>query len=92
MGFLFFKVPAGLCLYFITSSIWGLIERAVIPKPQLSQAILDSIGQDSGATIDASFKRVNPSDGKTQLDDKARAELRERERERNRRLKDRRKN
>jgi YidC/Oxa1 family membrane protein insertase len=39
MGLLFFKVPAGLCLYFITSSIWSLIERKLVkrlgppPKP-----------------------------------------------------------
>ena len=32
MGVLFFKVPAGLCLYFITSSLWGLAERKLLPK------------------------------------------------------------
>ena len=32
MGVLFFKVPAGLCIYFITSSIWSLIERKLIKK------------------------------------------------------------
>jgi YidC/Oxa1 family membrane protein insertase len=31
-GFMFFKVPAGLCLYFITSSAWGLAERMLLPK------------------------------------------------------------
>lgn len=35
MGILFFKVPAGLCVYFITSSIWGIIERKLLPKPVL---------------------------------------------------------
>ncbi len=29
---LFFKVPAGLCLYFITSSAWALAERLLLPK------------------------------------------------------------
>jgi YidC/Oxa1 family membrane protein insertase len=33
MGFLFFKVPAGLCVYFIASSIWGIAERKLLPKP-----------------------------------------------------------
>lgn len=33
MGVIFFKVPAGLCIYFITSSIWGIIERQMLPKP-----------------------------------------------------------
>lgn len=35
MGIMFFKVPAGLCLYFITSSLWGIIERKALPKPVL---------------------------------------------------------
>lgn len=29
---LFFKVPAGLCIYFITSSAWALTERLLLPK------------------------------------------------------------
>lgn len=33
MGVLFYKVPAGLCLYFITSSLWGICERKLLPKP-----------------------------------------------------------
>ena len=32
MGVMFFKVPAGLCVYFITSSIWSLIERQIVKK------------------------------------------------------------
>jgi YidC/Oxa1 family membrane protein insertase len=38
MGFLFFKVAAGLCVYFIASSIWGIVERKLLPKPQLDVA------------------------------------------------------
>ncbi|QDU57788.1 YidC/Oxa1 family insertase periplasmic-domain containing protein [Aeoliella mucimassa] len=34
MGFMFFKVAAGLCLYFIASSIWGIAERKMIPRPE----------------------------------------------------------
>ncbi|QDU81399.1 Membrane protein insertase YidC [Polystyrenella longa] len=38
MGFMFYHVPSGLCVYFITSSIWSLCERKMIdfqhtPKP-----------------------------------------------------------
>jgi YidC/Oxa1 family membrane protein insertase len=34
MGVMFFKVPAGLCIYFITSSLWGICERLLLfPKP-----------------------------------------------------------
>lgn len=31
-AFFFYKVAAGLCIYFICSSIWGMIERRLIPK------------------------------------------------------------
>ncbi len=32
-GFMFYKVAAGLCIYFIASSLWGLAERKLFPKP-----------------------------------------------------------
>jgi YidC/Oxa1 family membrane protein insertase len=32
MAVMFFKVPAGLCIYFLTSSIWSLIERRLVKK------------------------------------------------------------
>jgi YidC/Oxa1 family membrane protein insertase len=32
MGVMFFKVPSGLCLYFIASSLWGICERKLLPK------------------------------------------------------------
>ncbi|PQO45069.1 YidC/Oxa1 family insertase periplasmic-domain containing protein [Blastopirellula marina] len=35
IGFMFFRVPSGLCIYFITQSVWGIVERKLIPKPQL---------------------------------------------------------
>jgi YidC/Oxa1 family membrane protein insertase len=38
MSFLFFKVAAGLCLYFIASSLWGMAERKLIPKPNIGGA------------------------------------------------------
>jgi YidC/Oxa1 family membrane protein insertase len=31
-GFMFYKVAAGLCIYFIVSSGWGLVERKLLPK------------------------------------------------------------
>ena len=33
MGLMFFKVASGLCLYFIASSLWGIAERKMLPKP-----------------------------------------------------------
>jgi YidC/Oxa1 family membrane protein insertase len=32
MGVMFFKVAAGLCIYFIASSLWGIAERKLLPK------------------------------------------------------------
>jgi YidC/Oxa1 family membrane protein insertase len=29
---MFYKVAAGLCVYFIISSLWGLAERKMLPK------------------------------------------------------------
>ena len=30
----FYKVAAGLCVYFIVSGLWSLMERSLIPKPK----------------------------------------------------------
>jgi YidC/Oxa1 family membrane protein insertase len=38
MGVMFYKVPAGLCIYFITSSLWGIMERKFITKPNTGTA------------------------------------------------------
>ncbi len=43
IGLMFFKVPAGLCIYFITSSLWGICERKLIPKPEIKEAPNDRI-------------------------------------------------
>ncbi len=32
MGIMFYKVASGLCLYFISTSLWGLAERRLLPK------------------------------------------------------------
>jgi YidC/Oxa1 family membrane protein insertase len=34
MAIIFYKMPAGLCLYFIASGLWGLAERRFMPKKQ----------------------------------------------------------
>lgn len=31
-GLMFYKVAAGLCIYFIASSLWGVMERKMLPK------------------------------------------------------------
>ncbi|MFT5302863.1 MAG: YidC/Oxa1 family membrane protein insertase [Mariniblastus sp.] len=65
MGIMFFKVPAGLCIYFITSSLWGIIERKMLPKPVLDTGSLSLEGEtgkqvskrDQKAATQASMKR-----------------------------------
>lgn len=37
MGVMFFKVAAGLCLYFIASSLWGIAERKLLPKSDINK-------------------------------------------------------
>jgi YidC/Oxa1 family membrane protein insertase len=34
MGAMFYRVPAGLCVYFIASSLWGMVERWLLNKLQ----------------------------------------------------------
>lgn len=54
MGVLFFKVPAGLCIYFITSSTWSLVERFLIKRftPQSAKIELpDSTAQEIIASL-----------------------------------------
>lgn len=38
MSVMFYRVPSGLCLYFIVSSLWGLAERQFLPKAQAVSA------------------------------------------------------
>ncbi|MHC2065963.1 YidC/Oxa1 family insertase periplasmic-domain containing protein [Bremerella sp. T1] len=42
MGVMFFKVPSGLCIYFITSSIWGIVERKLLPKPKNMPVVVEA--------------------------------------------------
>jgi YidC/Oxa1 family membrane protein insertase len=32
IAFMFFTVPSGLCIYFISSSLWGIAEKKLLPK------------------------------------------------------------
>jgi YidC/Oxa1 family membrane protein insertase len=45
-GLMFYKVAAGLCLYFIASSVWGFCERKLLPKkkPEVGEAPPSSEG------------------------------------------------
>ena len=52
MGFMFFKVPSGLCVYFIVSSLWGLLERKMLPRRDLELA------SDAGAATSVQTSRA----------------------------------
>ena len=89
MGLMFFKVPAGLCLYIITSSLWGIVERLLLPKP-----VLDTSKFDDGGTGPALVSSSQSSSGSdfTDIQRKAQAERQERKRadaDRKKRLRDR---
>jgi YidC/Oxa1 family membrane protein insertase len=47
MGFMFYKVPSGLGLYFITSSLWAIGERLLLPKITHATPVLESGGASS---------------------------------------------
>src|SRR5881227_1033399 len=47
MGVMFYKVPAGLCIYFITSSLWGICERKLLK----TQKIGGASGGDGGSGL-----------------------------------------
>jgi len=34
MAMMFYNLPSGLCVYFITSTGWGMMERLILPKPK----------------------------------------------------------
>ena len=52
MGFMFYKVPSGLGLYFITSSLWAIGERLLLPKITHAQPALDGGGPSADAGTD----------------------------------------
>lgn len=85
MGIMFFKVAAGLCIYFITSSLWGIIERKLLPKPVLDT---DKLALDGGSTR-ASRKQLKIEAAKTEKRDSEAEARRSRNAERKKKLKQR---
>jgi YidC/Oxa1 family membrane protein insertase len=85
MGVMFFKVPAGLCIYFITSSLWGIIERKLLPKPVLNT---DKLVLDGGSTR-ATKKLLKAEAAKSEQRDSEAETRRVRNAERKKKLKQR---
>ncbi len=61
MAFMFYKVPAGLGLYFITSSLWSIGERLLLPK--LTASAVKPAADDGFGGADPSNREVDPSNG-----------------------------
>ena len=45
MMFLFYRVASGLCIYFIASSTWGILERKMLPKIKDPDAYLEQLAE-----------------------------------------------
>jgi YidC/Oxa1 family membrane protein insertase len=56
MAWMFYWIPAGLCVYFIVSGAWGIMERKLLPK--LSH---DKQNPDAAATATATPRPRRPS-------------------------------
>jgi YidC/Oxa1 family membrane protein insertase len=57
MALMFFKVPCGLCLYFIASSLWGIAERLLLPTATPQAAVAGAADTPPPRTIDVPFLR-----------------------------------
>ncbi|MEM1226148.1 MAG: YidC/Oxa1 family insertase periplasmic-domain containing protein [Planctomycetota bacterium] len=82
MGLFFFRVPAGLCIYFITSSLWGIGERIIVkrtlPKtPHFDKSVLDGVvvADNTAGKQAASPVNGQPSAGGNTWGDKLRERL-----------------
>jgi YidC/Oxa1 family membrane protein insertase len=53
-GLFFYKVAAGLCLYFISTTLWGLAEKRFLPKP------VPAGGDGADAPVDVKSKQIKP--------------------------------
>ena len=55
MGFLFFKVPSGLCIYMIIVTFWGVCERKLLPK-----SLTSGLAATAGASATIDVKAIDP--------------------------------
>ena len=56
MGLMFFKVASGLCIYFIASSLWAIIERKLVPKPEPATALATPASSSSATSSSRSSR------------------------------------
>ena len=59
MGFMFFKVASGLCIYFIASSLWGIAERKLVPPASANLGIASRPDTESPNRLNRSSNERN---------------------------------
>ncbi|MFN4261928.1 MAG: YidC/Oxa1 family insertase periplasmic-domain containing protein [Gemmataceae bacterium] len=62
-GILFYKIAAGLCVYFIASSIWGLAERKLLPKSKTAEGESSTPTTDSRPAARPGVAKEEPPNG-----------------------------
>ena len=74
MALMFFKVPCGLCLYFIASSLWGIAERMILPKPSpVGTIVTNPASSQSKSTFSSIAKRLNGIGGASRSEESTQA-------------------
>jgi YidC/Oxa1 family membrane protein insertase len=61
-GYIFWRLPSGLCLYYIASTLWGISERKLLPKLQHADTSLPT-GQEHRSD-DGANRKSRESDAK----------------------------
>jgi len=87
MALMFFKVPCGLCLYFIASSLWGIAERLWLPHtlPATAAAGVASGGgtaTGNGRVINVPFAKTGGKEPQVPAGDAARQKRQSRKKQR----------
>ena len=86
MALMFFKVPCGLCLYFIASSLWGIAERLWLPHtlPATAAAGVASGGgaAGNGRVINVPFAKLGGKEPAVPAGDAARQKRQSRKKQR----------
>ncbi len=72
VGVMFYKVAAGLCIYFIATTLWSLAERRFVPKAAAAAGGNGDDGDDEAFT--------NPKPPKPRLSDSEREAIRRQKR------------
>ena len=56
IGYMFYTVPSGLCLYIISSSLWGIAEKQLLPKPTAKPA--EGTTKPSGGAVSSGLTKL----------------------------------